>query len=47
MQNLALGGGPGGQGVGGGVYHLGAFSFDSATIVEKNQASTGNDNVSP
>jgi hypothetical protein len=50
--NLALGGeaGPGGsngQGSGGGVYHLGPYSFDSATVIEKNQATTSNDNVGP
>jgi len=45
--NLALGGGPGGQGIGGGVYHLGTFSLDSATVIEKNHASTSNDNVAP
>jgi hypothetical protein len=45
--NLALGGGPAGQGIGGGVYRLGSFSFDSATDIEKNHASTSNDNVGP
>jgi hypothetical protein len=45
--NLALAGGLGGQGIGGGVYHLGVFSFDSRTIVVKNHAATSNDNVGP
>ena len=50
--NLALGGeaedgGIDGQGIGGGVYYLGTYSADPDTDIEKNQASTGNDNVWP
>ncbi len=45
--NLALGGCPGGQGIGGGVYNGGAFSFDATTVIAKNHASTSNDNVGP
>jgi len=45
--DLALGGRTAGQGIGGGVYRLGTFSFDSATEMEKNHASTSNDNVGP
>ncbi len=50
--NQALGGAGGlgangGEGVGGGVYSLGTFSFDSATIIRKNHASTSNDNLFP
>jgi hypothetical protein len=50
--NLALGGeaedgGSASQGIGGGIYHLGPFSFDSATVIEKNQATTSNDNLTP
>ena len=50
--NLALGGeaedgGIDGQGIGGGVYYLGTFDADLDTVIEKNQASTGNDNVWP
>ena len=36
-----------GQGVGGGVYYLGTFSFDSATTISKNHASTSNDDIFP
>jgi len=51
-KNLALGGeaedgGIDGQGIGGGVYNLGAFDVDLDTVIEKNQASTSNDNVWP
>jgi len=49
--NFSLGGvgAPGivGQGIGGGVYNLGSFSFDRTTVVEKNHASTSNDNLAP
>jgi hypothetical protein len=50
-KNLALGGEAGnggseGEGIGGGVYRLGTYSADSSTI-EKNQATTSNDNVGP
>lgn len=34
-----------GQGVGGGVYSLGAFVFDALTGIEKNHASTSDDDV--
>jgi hypothetical protein len=40
-------GGSDGQGVGGGVYNLGAFSFDVFTIIKKNHATTSNDDVFP
>ena len=51
-KNLALGGdaetgGIDGQGIGGGVYYLGTFNFDPGTVIEKNQASTSNDDVGP
>jgi hypothetical protein len=50
--NLAIGGeaedgGSDGQGIGGGVYHLGPYSPDSATAITKNQATTSNNNVGP
>jgi hypothetical protein len=50
--NLAQGGGAGaggsaGQGIGGGVYRLGTFSADSTTVIEKNHASTSDDNLGP
>lgn len=50
--NLALAGeagagGSDGLGIGGGVYHLGILSFDAATVIEKNHASTSNDNLAP
>jgi predicted outer membrane repeat protein len=41
------GGGTDGQGVGGGVYDLGALTFDLATIIALNHASTSNNNVFP
>ena len=34
-------------GVGGGIYNLGTLSFDSATLVANNQASTSGDNIGP
>jgi hypothetical protein len=45
--NLAEGGAgsTAGQGVGGGVYNLGTFYLDSASIIAGNHASTSNDNV--
>jgi hypothetical protein len=51
-ENQALGGtagagGTAGQGVGGGVYHLGTFSFDATTVIAMNHASTGNDDLGP
>ena len=36
-----------GEGIGGGVYYLGAYSADDATVIEKNHATTSNDNVGP
>jgi hypothetical protein len=36
-----------GQGIGGGVYHLGAFSFDVTTVIRKNHDSTSNDSIGP
>ena len=49
-RNLAIGGhgygaGSDGQGIGGGVYFLGTFTFDSATVISKNHASTSGDNI--
>ena len=46
--NQALGGygddsGTDGEGVGGGVYNLGTFLFDSLTDIAHNHASTSND----
>jgi hypothetical protein len=48
--NRAIGGegddgGSDGQGVGGGVYNLGTFTFDIPTIIAHNHASTSNDNT--
>ncbi len=50
--NLALAGeaidsGFDGTGIGGGVYSLGIYSADDKTVINKNQASTGYDNVYP
>jgi hypothetical protein len=50
--NLALAGeavdtGFDGTGIGGGVYHLGTYSADSATAIQKNQATTSNNDVGP
>ena len=36
-----------GLGVGGGVYNLGTFTFDMATRIKKNHASTSNDDIFP
>jgi hypothetical protein len=36
-----------GAGVGGGVYSLGRFSFDEATLIALNEASTSHDNIYP
>jgi hypothetical protein len=36
-------GGSDGRGVGGGVYNLGAFSADAATVIAHNRAATSND----
>jgi hypothetical protein len=33
------------RGVGGGVYNLGMFTFDSFTVIRKNHASTSNDDL--
>jgi hypothetical protein len=33
--------------VSGGVYNLGAFTFDVTTIIRKNHASTSNDDIFP
>jgi hypothetical protein len=33
--------------VGGGVYKLGSFSFDAATVIKHNHASTSNDDIGP
>jgi hypothetical protein len=40
-------GGSDGQGVGGGVYRLGAFTPDALTVVKHNHASTSNDDIGP
>ena len=34
-------------GIGGGVYNLGTFTFDAATVIALNEASTSNDNIFP
>jgi hypothetical protein len=39
------GGGSDGQGIGGGVYNLGTFTFDAATVIRHNRASTSNDDT--
>src|SRR5215831_17841353 len=41
------GGGSAGQGEGGGVYNDGTFTFDAATVINQNHASTSNDNIFP
>jgi hypothetical protein len=33
--------------VGGGVSNLGTFAFDALTVIEKNHASTSNDDLFP
>jgi hypothetical protein len=38
-------GGSDGQGVGGGVYNLGTFSFDASTTIAHNHASTSDDDT--
>jgi hypothetical protein len=40
---LADCGGTDGLGVGGGVYNLGTFLFDTATVITRNHASTSHD----
>ena len=40
-------GGSAGHGIGGGVYNRGAFSFDPATVISDNDASTSNDDIFP
>jgi hypothetical protein len=50
--NLALGGEAAGeesdgQGIGGGVYRLGIYSADTATVIQKNRATTSHDNIYP
>ncbi|NWG74994.1 MAG: hypothetical protein HXY24_10370, partial [Rubrivivax sp.] len=47
--HLALAGGPMGEGVGGGVYVYapGILNCDPTTVIRKNHASTGSDNVGP
>jgi hypothetical protein len=37
----------GSPGIGGGVYNLGAFTFDALTAIADNQASTSGDNIGP
>ena len=34
-------------GIGGGVYNLWTFTFDAATDISENDASTGNDDIFP
>ena len=41
------GGGSDGEGIGGGVYSLGTFTFDATTTIKKNHASTSNDDIFP
>jgi hypothetical protein len=41
--SVAAGRGTEGEGVGGGVYNLGALLFDDATVIAFNHASTSND----
>ena len=41
------GGGNDGQGIGGGVYALGALNFDVTTVIKKNHASTSHDDIGP
>jgi hypothetical protein len=43
--NYANSGGSGGQGVGGGVYSLGTFTFDVTTVIDGNHASTSNNDI--
>jgi hypothetical protein len=38
-------GGSDGQGIGGGVYNLGAFTYDATTVIKDNHASTSNDDI--
>ena len=38
-------GGADGSGVGGGVYNVGTLTFDAATTIKKNEASTSNDDI--
>jgi hypothetical protein len=40
-------GGDDGAGIGGGVYNLGAFTYDVATIIKHNHASTSGDDIGP
>jgi hypothetical protein len=37
----------GSQGIGGGVYNLGMFAFDAATVIAHNYAFTSNDDIFP
>jgi len=43
--NGGSGGAGNGQGIGGGVYSLGALTFDNKTIIKTNHASTSNDDI--
>ena len=51
--NTARGGAAGfftgypGHGIGGGAYGIGTITFDAATVIARNQASTSNNNVYP
>ncbi len=45
--NFAIGAKWNGQGIGGGIYRGGVLNMDPSTIVEKNHASTSNDNFAP
>ena len=45
--NGNLAGVAGGLAAGGAIHHLGDFSFDKTTVIEKNNASTSGDNLAP
>jgi hypothetical protein len=52
QNNYAYGGAPGiggtaGHGIGGGAYDLGSVTFDIATVVTSNKATTSNNNIYP
>jgi hypothetical protein len=42
---VALNEATGATGIGGGVYNLGTFTADSATVIAGNHASTSNDDI--
>jgi hypothetical protein len=45
--NGGSGGATDGQGIGGGVYNLGTFTSDAATVIAENHASTSNNDIFP